>query len=103
MSASASQDEVKKAFNILVKKLHPDVNPDSEDQFKLVTEAYEVLSDEVKRRDYDGKMGLLEEGWGKNSEGRLWKGDHQKRMEEEIRRYKMGGFDSRIDEIYYKE
>ena len=103
ISASATQEEVKKAFNILVKRLHPDVNPDSEDQFKLVTEAYEVLSDEKKRAEYDGKMGLLEEGWGKSSEGRLWKGDHQKRMEEEIRNYKMGAFDSRIDEKYYTD
>ena len=52
---SASQAEIKSAFRKLAKKYHPDVNkePDTADKFKEAQEAYAVLSDETKRRQYD--------------------------------------------------
>lgn len=53
---SASHDEVKKAFKKLARKYHPDVNPDNKEaeaKFKDVSEAYEVLGDEKKRKQYD--------------------------------------------------
>ena len=51
----ASQADIRKAFQKKAMKLHPDVNkaPDAEQQFKEVSEAYAVLSDEDKRRRYD--------------------------------------------------
>jgi molecular chaperone DnaJ len=48
----ASQDDIKKAFRKLAQKHHPDKGGD-EAKFKEITEAYSVLSDEKKRREYD--------------------------------------------------
>ena len=56
VSQSASQDDIKKAYRSLARKLHPDVNkddPGTEDKFKEVSEAYEVLSDTERRAQYD--------------------------------------------------
>lgn len=55
ISKNASQDEIKSAFRKLAKQYHPDRNkePDAEAKFKEVNEAYEVLSDENKRANYD--------------------------------------------------
>lgn len=52
----AKADEIKKAYRRLARKHHPDVNPGdkvSEDKFKEVQEAYDVLSDEKKRKVFD--------------------------------------------------
>lgn len=53
---SASAAEIKKAYRKLARKYHPDVNPGdkaSEEHFKDINEAYEVLGDEEKRQKYD--------------------------------------------------
>ncbi len=53
---NASSDEIKKKFRVLAKKYHPDLNPndkEAEKKFKEINEAYEVLSDEKKRKTYD--------------------------------------------------
>lgn len=56
VSKDASQDDLKKAFRKLARKHHPDLNPGNkaaEDKFKEANEAYAVLSDEKKRKEYD--------------------------------------------------
>ena len=55
VSRDASQADIKKAFKKQARLFHPDVNkePGAEDKFKQVNEAYEVLGDEQKRRQYD--------------------------------------------------
>src|SRR5277367_5273423 len=53
---TATQDEIRKAFRKAARKYHPDVNPNdkkSEEKFKEISEANDVLSDEKKRKIYD--------------------------------------------------
>jgi curved DNA-binding protein len=56
VSEDAGQDKIRQAFRRLARKHHPDVNPDdpqAEERFKEINEAYEVLSDPEKRQKYD--------------------------------------------------
>jgi hypothetical protein len=55
VSRNASQQEIKQAYRTKAKDLHPDVNhsPDSHEKFKLVNQAYQVLSVPQKRSEYD--------------------------------------------------
>ncbi|MBK1784729.1 molecular chaperone DnaJ [Prauserella cavernicola] len=65
VSSDASQDEIKKAYRKLARENHPDANPgnaQAETKFKAVSEAYGVLSDTAKRKEYDEARRLFGSG-----------------------------------------
>ena len=73
VSSQATTEEIRRAFQKKARKLHPDINKssDAEQQFKEVSEAYAVLSDEAKRRRYDalrsGNPFAGAQGWAGSS------------------------------------
>lgn len=71
VSRTAGKDEIKKAYRKMAVKYHPDKNPGdtaAEEKFKQATEAYEVLSDETKRKQYD-QFGHAAFGAGRGAPG----------------------------------
>lgn len=64
VSRSASEDEIKRAFRRLAHEYHPDKTGGNAEKFKEINEAYQVLSDEKKRRQYDQFGAVFEGGQG---------------------------------------
>jgi molecular chaperone DnaJ len=62
VSKDASAADIKKAYRKLAADLHPDRNPSGEERFKEVSEAYDVLSDPAKRKEYDEARELFAGG-----------------------------------------
>src|ERR1700753_4357213 len=66
VSDTATDKEIGKAYRKLAKQFHPDANPGSEDRFKEISAAYDVLGDADKRKEYDEvrRMAPLAGGFG---------------------------------------
>jgi molecular chaperone DnaJ len=99
ISRDASAEEIKKAYRKKALECHPDRNqgdPKAEAQFKLVSEAYEVLSDDNRRRVYDqyGEDGLRGAGMGGGPGGFPGGAGGFSSMEEALRTF-MGAFGGR--------
>jgi DnaJ-class molecular chaperone len=58
VSTAATNEEIRRAYRVLARRYHPDVNPgkSSEEKFKQIAEAYAVLSDASRRRQYDVEL-----------------------------------------------
>ena len=70
-AGNVTQEEIKKAYRRLSKKYHPDANPgnkEAENRFREISEAYAVLSDETKRKEYDGRLRQTARKKGKKPE-----------------------------------
>ena len=95
---NASKEQIKKAYRELARKFHPDLNPNdksAEDKFKEIQEAYEVLSKDDKRKQYDmfGTAGFNQgrpggrQGWQGSTGGFRYTGD-------------FGGFDEVFRDVF---
>jgi len=90
INKSASINEIKVAYRKLSKKFHPDMNNGDkyfEDRFKEIQEAYEVLSDSSKRKDYDWRYTNFNKNTHTNKDEELRRKEaEQKRKEEKFKR-----------------
>jgi len=100
LDKKATPDDIKKEYRKLARKYHPDINPgnkEAEDKFKAISEAYAVLSDPEKRKQYDM---LGHENFTSSGQGY----DFSKYNYEDLRNAKFGGFsfDSVFDDLIGK-
>ncbi|MFI1992552.1 molecular chaperone DnaJ [Actinoplanes sp. NPDC020271] len=80
VNKSATTDEIKKAYRKLARDLHPDRNPgnkEAEEKFKAASEAYDVLADDKKRKEYDEMRSLFGSGAFRRGAGRPGAGGAQ--------------------------
>lgn len=97
VSESVSVDEIKRSYRTLAKKYHPDANPNNkaaEEKFKELSEAYYVLSDPGKRREYDAfKKGGFSSGGrqGYGGGGQGFQGAQGFDFEEILKMFSAGG------------
>ncbi|MHB8245271.1 MAG: molecular chaperone DnaJ [Acidimicrobiales bacterium] len=71
VAPEASEKEITRAYRKLAKQYHPDANPGSEDRFKEISAAYDVLGDADRRKEYDEvrRLGPLSGGFGTGGSG----------------------------------
>ena len=108
VNKSASPETISKVYKFLAKKYHPDANPDNsqeaEEKFKQISEAYEILSNEEKRKKYDEE---LEDYESTSSQGTVSIEDFMKlsnyckQLENELKQYSGTETSSNASSNYY--
>jgi len=100
VTKDATEAEIKKAYRLKAKELHPDRNPDdrkrAEEEFKRVAEAYEVLADSQKRAQYDRY------GHAGPDQGFTFGDTDFRRAREAYQEFGFGGFDSLFD-LFFRQ
>ncbi|SFR97580.1 DnaJ domain-containing protein [Anaeromicropila populeti] len=90
----ATKDEIRKAYRALARKYHPDSNPGdkvAEEKFKQISEAYDILSDDVKKADYDREQRQTSSaGTGRGTAGGVKKQPAQRRTGSQGTKVDMG-------------
>ncbi|HTT92183.1 MAG TPA: molecular chaperone DnaJ [Acidimicrobiales bacterium] len=66
VAKTSTDKEIARAYRKLAKQYHPDANPGSEERFKEISAAYDVLGDQAKRKEYDEVRTLAENGYAGN-------------------------------------
>ena len=99
---NASQEEIKKAFRRLARKYHPDINkdPEAQEKFKEINEAYQILSDPEKRKLYDMYGHAAFEGQGAQGQTYTTQIPDLEDILNEINEFFGGGFGSVFDTIF---
>lgn len=93
---NATQEEIKRAYRILAKLYHPDVNPEGAEYFKKVNEAYKVLSNENLRANYNYRQEFLYVQWmhlaeeERKHKEKVWKAFFEEMRQQEETKSKRG-------------
>lgn len=102
VSRSASASDIKKAYRVLARKWHPDVNKDSraDEVFKSIHLAYQVLSNEVTRVQYDGAVKADEYASGTSTVRNTY---YDSDIEDEIRRCRWSRLRQKRQKYTYRQ
>lgn len=93
-------DEIKLAYRTLVRKYHPDINPNGANMFKDISEAYETLSDAKKRSHYDTVNGFFKSAKTKTSSEKAEEEYKKTTTHENVQKKTKDEFSKKINDIF---